>query len=58
MTVLFRQVMVYDAGSPVGMTGPVDVLVDSDRISAVGTELAAPDARVVEGGKGICWCPG
>ena len=36
MTVLFRQVLVYDAAAPDAMTGPIDVLVDGDRISAVG----------------------
>ncbi len=35
VTVLFRQVYVYDADAPDAMTGPVDVLVEGDRISAV-----------------------
>ena len=49
MTVLFRQVFVYDAAAPDAMTGPIDVLVEDDRISAVGDGLAAPGARIVEG---------
>lgn len=50
MTVLFRKVLVYDPASPTAMTGPVDVLVENDRISAIGPGLAAPpEARVVEG---------
>ena len=50
MTVLFRQVFVYDAAAPDAMTGPVDVLVEGDRISAVGADLlASPGARIVEG---------
>jgi 5-methylthioadenosine/S-adenosylhomocysteine deaminase len=50
MTVLFRQVLIYDAAAPTAMTGPVDVLVEGDRIRAVGAEIPAPaDARVVEG---------
>jgi 5-methylthioadenosine/S-adenosylhomocysteine deaminase len=50
MTVLFRQVLVYDAATPEAMTGPLDVLVEKDRISAVGPDLSAPPtARIVEG---------
>jgi 5-methylthioadenosine/S-adenosylhomocysteine deaminase len=59
MTVLFRQVLVYDAASPDGMTGPVDVLVDNDRISAVGPDLAAPrGVRIVEGRQRHLLVPG
>jgi 5-methylthioadenosine/S-adenosylhomocysteine deaminase len=50
MTVLFHEVLVYDAASPTAMTGPVDVLVDGERISAIGAGLPAPTgARIVEG---------
>lgn len=50
MTVLFRQVMVYDHTASSAMTGPVDVLVDGDRISALGPQISAPPAaRIVEG---------
>jgi 5-methylthioadenosine/S-adenosylhomocysteine deaminase len=50
MSVLFRQVLIYDASASSAMAGPVDVLVEGDRIAAIGDDLAAPPgARVVEG---------
>jgi 5-methylthioadenosine/S-adenosylhomocysteine deaminase len=50
VTVFFRDVLVYDAAAPEAMTGPVDVLVDGDRIAAIADGLPVPsDARVVEG---------
>ncbi|GAB7069459.1 amidohydrolase family protein [Mycobacterium hodleri] len=59
MSVLFRRVLVYDADVPAGMTGPVDVLVDGDRIGAIGEELSAPHgARIVEGGGRHLLLPG
>jgi 5-methylthioadenosine/S-adenosylhomocysteine deaminase len=59
MTVLFRQVFVYDAAAPDAMTGPTDVLVEDDRISAVGDGLpASPGARIVEGGGRHLLVPG
>ena len=60
MTVLFREVLVYDAASPTAMTGPVDVLVENDRISAIGPGLAAPPESPGRRGQraGTCWCPG
>ena len=59
MTVLFRDVLVYDAASATGMTGPVDVLVDGDRIGAIGPDLPAPpDARIIEGGGRHLLVPG
>jgi 5-methylthioadenosine/S-adenosylhomocysteine deaminase len=59
MTVLFRRVLVYEASAPAAMTGPVDVLVERDRISAVGPDLPIPpDARVVEGGGRNLLVPG
>src|SRR6478609_4929190 len=59
MTVVFRQVFVYDAPAPDAMTGPTDVLVEDDRISAVGDGLAAsPGARIVEGGGRHLLVPG
>jgi 5-methylthioadenosine/S-adenosylhomocysteine deaminase len=49
--VLFRNVLLYDAGAPDGVTGPTDVLVSGQRISAVGpsTQPPAPGTRIVEG---------
>jgi len=59
MTVLFRQVFVYDAAARDAMTGPTDVLIEDDRISAVGDGLAAsPGARIVEGGGRHLLVPG
>src|SRR6478672_4732984 len=59
MTLLFRQVFVYDAAAPDAMTGPTDVLVEDDRISAVGNGLAAsPGVRFVEGGGRHLLVPG
>jgi 5-methylthioadenosine/S-adenosylhomocysteine deaminase len=50
MSVLLREVLVYDAASATAMTGPKDVLVEGDRIIAIGVDLAAPpEARIVEG---------
>ncbi len=51
--------VVYDAAAPGAMTGPRDVLVDGDRISAVGDGLAAsPGARIVDGGGRHLLVPG
>jgi len=59
MTVVFRQVFVYDAAARDAMTGPTDVLIEDDRISAVGDGLAAsPGARIVEGGGRHLLVPG
>jgi len=59
MSVLFRRVLVYDADAPTGMTGPVDVLVDDDRIGAIGEELPAPaGTRIVDGGGRLLLLPG
>ncbi|MET0475136.1 MAG: amidohydrolase family protein [Mycobacterium sp.] len=59
MTVLFRSVFVYDATAPEGMTGPVDVLVDGDRIGDIGVDVPAPHgARIVEGGGRKLLVPG
>jgi 5-methylthioadenosine/S-adenosylhomocysteine deaminase len=50
MSVLFRDVHVYDAAAPSGRVGPTDVLVVGDRIAVVGPGQEAPaGARVVEG---------
>ena len=59
MTVLFRDVLVYDAASATAMTGPVDVLIDGDRIAAIGPDLAAPARCPDHRGQavGTCWCP-
>ena len=57
--VLFRQVFVYDAASPDAMTGPVDVLVEDDRISAIGAAWPRhPEPGSSRATVGICWCPG
>lgn len=49
MTVLFREVLCYDAAAAGAMIGPVDVLVEGDRIVAVGTDLVAESpSRVIE----------
>ncbi|TRW76965.1 amidohydrolase family protein [Mycolicibacterium sp. 018/SC-01/001] len=59
MTILFRDVHVYDVAAPTGMTGPVDVLVDGQRIAAIGTGLTgSPEGRVVEGGGHHLLVPG
>ena len=59
MSVLFRRVLVYDADAPAGMTGPVDVFVDGDRIGAIGDELSAPPGtRIVDGGGRHLLLPG
>jgi 5-methylthioadenosine/S-adenosylhomocysteine deaminase len=50
MSVLFRRVLLYDAASPTAMTGPMDVLVEGDRISAIDPDLpASAETRVVDG---------
>ncbi|MBJ7340651.1 amidohydrolase family protein [Mycolicibacterium sp.] len=59
MSVLFRRVLSYDEASPTAMTGPTDVLIEGDRIRAVGEDLAAPPgARIVEGGNRHLLVPG
>ena len=58
---LFADVFVYDAESPSGMIGAVDVLVRGNRIAAVGTDvrsLAGAVDRVVEGGSRHLLVPG
>ena len=58
MTVLFREVLVYDAASPTAMTGPVDVLSKT-----TGSAPSAPvSPRHPRPGSsrattGTCWCP-
>jgi 5-methylthioadenosine/S-adenosylhomocysteine deaminase len=52
MSVLFTRVFVYDADAPNGMNGPTDVLVDGQRIAAIGGDAArraTPDARIMDG---------
>jgi 5-methylthioadenosine/S-adenosylhomocysteine deaminase len=50
MSTIFRNVLVYDAAAATGMTGPLDVLVEGQRITAIAPDLAVPDdARVVDG---------
>ncbi|MDT5175903.1 MAG: 5-methylthioadenosine/S-adenosylhomocysteine deaminase [Mycobacterium sp.] len=50
MSVLFRQVLTYDADAAAGMSGPEDVLVEGDRITAIGEHLTAPPGtRIIEG---------
>ncbi|MFI7587341.1 amidohydrolase family protein [Spongisporangium articulatum] len=49
MSVLFRDVLVYDAAAPSGMSGPTDVLVTGDRITTIGSLGDTTAERVVEG---------
>lgn len=50
MNTLFRDVLIYDATAADAMTGPVDVLIDGDRISTIGAQLPAPaGARIIDG---------
>lgn len=58
MSVLFREVLVYDAAAPDAMAGPVDVLVDGERISAVGDLAGATADRIVDGGARHLLVPG
>lgn len=60
MSVLFRNVLVYDDSHPDGASGPTSVLVTGDRITAIGDDLAAVtpvDAQVIDG-KGDLLVPG
>ncbi|PJI93530.1 amidohydrolase family protein [Luteimicrobium subarcticum] len=49
MTLVFTDVLVYDAAAPSGMLGPTDVVVEGNRVAAVGPwdRQGAADARVV-----------
>ena len=59
MTTVFRDVLIYDAASATGMTGPVDVLIDGDRIASIAADLPAPpDARIIDGGGRHLLVPG
>ena len=60
MTVLFRQVLVYDAAAPDAMTGPVDVLVDGrpDRRRRRPAWPRHPEPGSSRAAGGTCWCPG
>jgi cytosine/adenosine deaminase-related metal-dependent hydrolase len=49
MTVLFTDVLVYRADAPDGMIGPIDVLVDGQRITAMGTVVPPDGTQVVDG---------
>jgi 5-methylthioadenosine/S-adenosylhomocysteine deaminase len=49
MTVLFRDVFVYQHDAPGRIVGPTDVLVQRNRIAAVGSCEASAEARIVEG---------
>lgn len=49
MTVLFRDVLVFDRIAPGGLTSPTDVFVSGSRIAAVGSHPGTADT-VVEGG--------
>lgn len=58
---LFRSVLVYEEQQPAGRSGPTDVLVSGNRISAVGPHAAAaaqPGVRVVDGGGHCLLLPG
>lgn len=58
MSVLFRDVYVYDATAPDAMTGPTDVLVEGERIATVGAVPDPSGARVVAGGGRHLLVPG
>ena len=59
MNTLFRQVLIYDAAADDAMTGPVDVLIEEDRIATIGTDLSpTTEHRVVEGGGRKLLLPG
>jgi 5-methylthioadenosine/S-adenosylhomocysteine deaminase len=47
--ILFRNVHVYAPDTADGMTAPTDVLVSGDRITAIGDNLIAEGAEIVEG---------
>jgi dihydroorotase len=53
--ILFRGGRVVDPSE--GLDGPLDVLLDGDRIAAVGPGLAAPGALVIDV-SGLVVCPG
>jgi 5-methylthioadenosine/S-adenosylhomocysteine deaminase len=48
-SVLFRDVCIYDAALPTGMTAPTDVLVSGDRIAAIGPRQHSETATIVQG---------
>ncbi|MGF6885065.1 5-methylthioadenosine/S-adenosylhomocysteine deaminase [Nocardia sp. GAS34] len=50
--VLFTDVLVYDASAPDGVTGPIDVLVDGQRIAAIGVAVPTPPGTRVVAGHG------
>lgn len=59
MTTLFRDVLVYEETAADAMTGPTDVLVVGDRITAVAPAQSVPDgACVIEGGGRHLLLPG
>jgi 5-methylthioadenosine/S-adenosylhomocysteine deaminase len=50
VSVLFRDVLVYQRDAPGAVIGPTDVLVSGSRISSIGTVSQPPtDARIIEG---------
>jgi 5-methylthioadenosine/S-adenosylhomocysteine deaminase len=57
---LFRDVYVYAADAPSGMTGPTDVLVRGQRIAAIGPDAARTfdPGRVVDGHRRHLLVPG
>jgi 5-methylthioadenosine/S-adenosylhomocysteine deaminase len=46
---LFRNVCLYSPTAPSGMTSPTDVLISGDRIAAIGPDLPADAATIIEG---------
>ena len=54
----FRDVLLLDAEAPEGMRGPVDVLVDGQRIAAVGSVQPPPAVRTIDGGGHHLLVPG
>jgi 5-methylthioadenosine/S-adenosylhomocysteine deaminase len=51
VTVLFTDVLVYRADAPGAMVGPTDVLVNGQRIAAIGT-VVPPDGTQIINGRG------
>ena len=51
MTVLFRQVLVYDAAAPAAMTGPVDVLVEERSDQRRRPRSARPTGARIDRGR-------
>lgn len=49
MSTLFTRVFIYDADEKSGMRGPVDVLVDGQRIARIGSLAGETADRTIDG---------